>query len=721
MACCMSLRKSCFAIAIMAVFLAMSASADIVDLNHGIRLSTPSYISSGEDFDLTITFREPDATENNVNVFIEITANGVIVHEEDRIMDFVRDEDVEITINSRDFETEREGKPWTENLMNYGCGDVILEVEVSDEVFPESASRTIEIEPSDDDYELNYIIEPSGFSLTVPFKVTVTDEDDKAIRAWVKFTWLDDSRDRRAGEWDYSKSVSGNATTRGEVSFDSFSREMGSSAYGLYQMDIYMDGRCKVTETFTIANALNISDPTPTNPQVGESFRVLVTKPDGNPATGLFIYLSPGGMRASVGLDGYASFTVSAEGSYTLSAGGTGTPYGETLKVIRVEKKSALVPSASPEPPKVGEAMTITVKSDSDPISGVTVFVRRLGASEERLSVTTDSSGRITYTPTQAGEYTIRAEKTGYETGSSTVQIKNTFKLVMPDMSNILRGETVVVTVTDQSGNPVPTASVSVEGTSITGLTDPGGRFSFVMETPGAYVLSVRKADFADLRHTFTTTGKLEVKLSHREITLGDDIKISVTNREGILTPAQIRVQAPAGVQTHSGSEYQFRPDRTGTYLVRAEALNYETGENNFTVKPKPIAFTYSFRDGKLIINATSRDSPVSGISMNVEAEGESWTITTDASGLAFLDGVEKGINYTVTVENQDYERRQINAVMDSGWIDSELLVPLAIIILIILILLVFIIVLVALVHRKKKDSKRDGFRRMGGGSKLSF
>ncbi|MBD3389084.1 MAG: hypothetical protein GF416_08355 [Candidatus Altiarchaeales archaeon] len=699
---------------VLAFLLVMSSAASAVSIDR-MDVSVPNSIDAGESFDVDITFKDPTENET-VEVDIEITVDGLLVHEEeDRSIDLREGVDKTITIKSSDFDTDN-GDIWDDNLMAYKCADNLeVEVMVSGDL-DETESDDMDIE-ADGDRELSFEIDPDPFSLDDTITITVYDEDDDELKsASVKFTWIDDEDGDTLDEWDVEDKYETEKTdSNGEADFKLY-RDFDDNAYGKYQLDLWMDGYCKLTETYDLRNVLNVSDPMPESPKVGEQFKLKITTPSGKAATGVWAYLNPGGFKSRVTMDGEVSFTVTAAGTYSLAVGGTGSGYQETIKTIKVSTKPQLTATVSPDPQNVNKAVLITIQSDGKAVSGASVKVMRAGGTEQSLPGVTSDAGTISFTPTVAGDYTVKASKSGYDDVTEAFTIQDSFQIDMPT-EELKRGSQVTLTVKDSSGDTVSGASVSIEGTSISGMTDAAGHFSFTLDEVGEYYVVVRKSGFAGAREELTAKGKLSLKLDKKELTLGESVKMTVVDSEGALTESSIKVTGPAGAETFTASELDYKPSKAGEHTVEASKSGYAKASDTLNVKPKPLTLTYHFKDGNLLMNASTNNEPVAGITLKVTAGETTYNVKTDDAGVASVVANLTG-NYTIEVTNPDYTGAKVTAEKSSSLISPDLILPIIVVLVVLVLIVIFVIVAVGLLHKGRKSKGsfgRSPGSRLGG------
>ncbi|MFH1055496.1 MAG: carboxypeptidase-like regulatory domain-containing protein [Candidatus Altiarchaeota archaeon] len=683
----------------------MVSAVDVDSLD----VNVPSSIEAGGDFDVAFTLRDPDETENNVNLDVEITVGDVLVHQDSMNVDLNESVDRTITVNSGSFSTD-DGDVWDKNLMAYGCdSDIEVIVSISGDIDDVEDSDSIDIEADGDSEISSFDLSPTTLNLDDKFTVTVYDEDEDPLKeAWVKLTYVE--KGDTDGEWDVSDKYTDDKTdSDGEATFK-ISSDISKAGNGKYQLDIWKIGYCKTTQLYSIQNILNISDPEPSAPKTGEPFKVRVTTPSGKSATGLLASLTPGGLKSSINMDGYATFTVATAGAYTISVGAGSSGYDETLKTVNVGAKSQLTVTVSPDPQSIGKPVILTVKSNGNEIDGATVRVTPPGGSEQTLSGTTSASGTIPYTGSAQGDYSVRASKSGYDDGTETFSVLNSFQITTPT-TELKRGSEAAITVKDQSGAAVSGAAVSLEGTTISGTTDQSGWFSFTMGEAGTYDVLVKKTGFIDGTASLSSTGQLTVKLDKAEITLDESVKITVTDAGGTSVEAAIKVSGPSGSETYTDSEYSLTPTKAGTYAIEASKKSYSSSSETLTVKPRPLAITYQFKDDKLILNATTAGKPAGNVNINVIAGGITYSAATDSSGVASFAANATG-NYTVQVASQDYDAKPMSLVKGSTAI-SDIWVPILIVLVLIVLIGIFAIVIVSLFYRR--NGPKPAFKRSSG------
>lgn len=142
---------------------------------------------------------------------------------------------------------------------------------------------------------------------------------------------------------------------------------------------------------------------------------------------------------------------------------------------------------------------TITEGATGRRLIGVLVT---LGAPPDARTTRTDESGTFAFRNLSPGTYTLSARQVGYEASTKSIQIVEHLeldfvltRLSMLDTLRVRGGQQRIfgVVATAESLQPLANATVQVLGAS-TGqaTTDTAGRFSYDVQTPGAYMLRAK-------------------------------------------------------------------------------------------------------------------------------------------------------------------------------------------------------------------------------------
>ena len=674
-----------------------------------------SKLNPGQAFKLNMTFVDPSENLSNVEVDVTVKEGDVVLHQQTTRVDFIEGVDVSVELSSRNFKNADNDNVWEANLMNYKCGSHTLRVDV--ETPNEDISDYDTIDFDIDNRDLTYTITPSAPSLADEITVHVDGRNGNSLAdATVKFTWLADKG--TTDEWDYDdKYYSRNTNTDGDVKVilkDRFS----SNSYGKYQLDLYKkDEYCLEQQVLNIGNSLNMSAE-PASPKVGEAFKIRVMTGAGKPATGVKVRMSPGSVEKVVGSDGYTgSFVVTATDSYSFVA--SGGSYSETTFTLAVSQKPSLSVSSSPDPVELNKPVTLLVQSNGAAVAGASLSVSRSGGSTQTVPGTTGADGKITYTPTEVGEYTAKASKTGYDDGTDTFTVKNKFQVTLPAEDQLKVGNTVKISVKDQSGNPVVGASASVAGSSTPGSTDSAGDFSLILDRVGRFDVTFKKSGFSDESASLITKGTMSITVNPKQVEVGGSVAIKVTDAAGNLLPANIVVKSQSTIgQPTMASEYAYQTLKPGDYTVEASKQDYGTVRESFTVKPRTLSLRIEFAGDVMKVNATSHGQPASGVTLVARApDGTESNLLTDDYGAAVLSSATQYGNYTVRTTSEDFAEASETMVREKSLLSGA---SLLLVVVLVIIVLLAIIAVVLLQMIRGRGGKSESMLYRPGRTKLS-
>ena len=616
-------------------------------------------IEPGDDFWVHITLENPDENESDVDVTITIMIEDNLVYERDwNNIELVEGEDKIISIASGSFNEDWFENEWEKNLMGYLCGDYEIEGELDDDI-EETDGATLEI--NGDEFD-TVSMDPEKPS--VDDKVTIYVEDDRGDEfddVNVKFTRLgdDDSWDE---DQNYRKGTTdndGEYTTPYTLFKDS---RFNDDPYGKYQVDVWYDGYCKETFTFDARRTLKITE-IPDNPKAGSTIKVKVTDDNDNGLSGATVGVSAsGGYQEFYNTDsgGYASFIISSPGTYSLVA--SKEDYMDSsIGSITVQLMGSIGPSISPADSVVGSAVTIAVKSTTgSPFVGATVIVTLPDGNTERF--TTSSDGKVMYTPTTYGTYSVNVEADAYNPATGQFKAHNTLKITTSGEMKV--NTDIKVTVRDQADNSVSGASFTVGGQS--GTTDSNGEFLFKPGKPGDYTITIKKTGYTDVSESISVTGGLSIQLSATEISLDENITVAVVDDDGNEISADLQVTKPEGGKESIGEIYT--PKNSGNYIVSASKEGYQTVTAGFEVSRRALDLTSTIKNNRLSVIAMSSGVPVKSIIVTIDAPllGEPIDIVTDDLGIATLDISNLNVtgNLTISVNERNY---------DEVWLSQEI------------------------------------------------
>jgi hypothetical protein len=668
-----------------------------------IHVDVPEEITPGGNFNVVVNFENPDDTDS-VSVRIKIEIEGLLVYDDDHSISFTNGVDRNYSISSGSFDDI-----WDDNLMAYNCGSNRVEVTVSgdnDEINTESDAADFDITPSGDEDEktLNMDIDPSNPQIDDDITITIKNENgDEVSGVSVKFTWVDDNE---KGVWEADDLYEDASKTGsdGETIFnieDDFKGE-----YGKYQVDAWKSGYCKATETFAIVQGeLTVGNPEPSNPKVGEQFKLKVT--DGtNPLKGVRGVISDINVRqtSTSGDDGYLKFTINKAGTYTILINASN--YELMEKQVMVSTPDALTVSITPTPAEVNDPVNIAVFSKSSPVSGVSLTVTRPDGGKDVLS--TGSDGRASYTPKKTGTFKVDASKDNYQQVSETFSVNSAFNVVLPDEKTIVYGSELTITLVDAE-TKVPVAGALMSGTGIPSLskTNTMGQYTMKLGSSGQYSFIVSKDGYADKGFSVTALCVLNLKTNATTVELEQPVRISVYDKEkGEYVSGNIAVSKPDGTSdAKTGEEYALTPSELGTYGIKISKANCVGDEGVIEAKTRGLRFESELKEGKILVRTISGGKPVAGVEVEVKTpSGASQQATSDENGLLTVNAVESG-DYNITSTDSRYSAERLTVEQKGSALKKYWW---AIAVAGIILLIVVLLALIALLFLRSRGSKED-------------
>jgi len=226
----------------------------------------------------------------------------------------------------------------------------------------------------------------------------------------------------------------------------------------------------------------------------------------------------------------------------------------------------------APESANVGELVTITVKANGNPVSEASVSIDAIPIG------TTDSNGRIEYTFSIFGVYSITASKWGYlPSDIFVITVNNPLLLISADPPACNAGDSVTFTVTANL-NPVQGVTVSSNGASI-GTTDSSGHVTHTFAAAGSYSITAHKTGYTDaVPYTLVVTAITPLLLITADppaCNAGDSVTFTVTAN---LNPVQSVAVSSNGASigtTNSNGQITHTFSTAGTYSITAHKTGY--------------------------------------------------------------------------------------------------------------------------------------------------
>ena len=456
---------------------------------------------------------------------------------------------------------------------------------------------------------------------------------------------------------------------------------------------------------FSVKKNLWYAGPNPEKPVVNEMITMSV--PQG---VGVKIFDSKGDLylACKTFLDnfgkGQVNFTIDKPGDYTIKIGEISRVYwGENLS-LRVYERGELNFSIKPKKPTVDEEITILITSNALPVENAMISIE--SPSGKIKTAKTSSNGKITYLPSEIGEYSIYVEKERYKELNGKFSVYNSFKIdISPPIDEIGIKDLIVISIKDQTNIPVNNANFYIKDKGINLSSNSDGKVRFSLSDAGSYNFVIKKYGFWDF------DGKIDVllplKLSfypeNKKLEIGNKIKIKTFSYEGKEISTEKEIKKPNGdVEFFSDDEYE--PSDIGRYYIKVKTQGYKTVNDSFDVVPKPIEIEKEIKGKKVIISVKSHSEPVQGIGVFVETPiGVETTVTND-NGVIEMEIPSEGefrIYVNLNRKNKLYEEKIL-----SGYIKKEY--RFALLFLIILLILLFATLFVTKPWEKEKEVVKE-------------
>lgn len=232
-------------------------------------------------------------------------------------------------------------------------------------------------------------------------------------------------------------------------------------------------------------------------PRATES--VQVVDGDGDPVEGASVFLRKEGQARNVdggrtNADGVWSSQVVEEGEYRVTVVKDG--YFKTKRTVTVSGSSNHTVTIEQGTVQIDLSVVDGRLDEETPLSNVEVTVTRDG--ERIVQRFTDQKGQTTTVLPVNSEYTLELVKDGYTAVTRTVEVGTEPKDVelrmnrTPELSltastsQVLVGNSLTVTVTDEYDEPVEGAAVTVDGEQVA-TTGPDGRASVTLDSVGTF------------------------------------------------------------------------------------------------------------------------------------------------------------------------------------------------------------------------------------------
>ncbi len=406
---------------------------------------------------------------------------------------------------------------------------------------------------------------------------------------------------------------------QGEVKFS-------SDSVGQFKLIIEDPDYCG-TFNFWVKKPLPFAGPFPEDPVIGE--RMSVSVPGG---VGVKYIDSEGKVYPLRNYGGGANFTINTQGEYNLVAAELSTIYWSITKNFSVSDKSRMSAKIEPENAVTNKVVMLTVSSRGASIENIPVkIIKPIGGSE---TFETNVKGEIRFTPETVGTYHYKIEKARYDTLEGDFEVFDAFDMRITPGDPVVE-EDILLAVRDQLGAKVDNALVYIEdasGIQVTESTGWNGSFRFRLPDPGEYTIKVQKEGFWNFEDTMRVYGIISMELYPEEIETGDDVNISIKNKDGEETSAEVTVTKPDG-RTQGIDGVVYTPIEVGVHKIKATKSGYREVSGELVVNPHPLDVVVRIEENSAIITAISHGEPVPGLVLFVTTPSEKKQAVTDGDG----------------------------------------------------------------------------------------
>jgi len=238
----------------------------------------------------------------------------------------------------------------------------------------------------------------------------------------------------------------------------------------------------------------------------------------------------------------------------------------------------------------VGQAAEILVTARNVSVSDVEILF------EGKSIGTTGDGGTLTYTPGQAGSFTLSANKAGYISGTKDVDVvgAGVLKLLLSTSPETVRvGDQISIKATDSVENkPVSGVDVYFGGQKVEGQTGADGSVSYWVTAPGTYTANATKAGYEEGK-TVVEVSEDKAVFEYSDFSIepasvkGGDavaIKVNVANTGNIAGETEVELlingesveSKPVSLEAGASTvvEFSHTEKDAGTYTVEVGDLS---------------------------------------------------------------------------------------------------------------------------------------------------
>lgn len=386
-----------------------------------------------------------------------------------------------------------------------------------------------------------------------------------------------------------------------------------------------------------------------------------VTNTAGSPISGASV--SSGGNGAITGSDG--GYTLQLPGGTATLTAALGGYQSASESVTVTSGQSTQAPTLQIQPTNPGNVTGSVVNSSGTGLAGASV-------SGAGLSTTSAADGSYTLSNLPAGQTTIAASLTGFQSGSASVTVVAATTTAAPAITLISGSGSITGSVKNTSGGTIAGASVGFGGGTAT--TDANGNFTLTGVPVGTVQLVASASGFQSSTQSVTVTGgntsTANFMLAAGAATGTVTGKITNASSGAILSGATVSWSG-GSTTTNTSGIYTLTNVTAGTqnitaiktgYLSRTLAVGVTGGATSTLNIPIATA-------GKISVKVvTSSGAAVSGATVTIKGGVVATTVSGSSSstGLFTTNWIPVGI-YTVTVAKSGFATQTKTTSVSSG------------------------------------------------------
>lgn len=295
---------------------------------------------------------------------------------------------------------------------------------------------------------------------------------------------------------------------------------------GDYTIRATKTGYFSATKTFSVALSPITIETTAGTEELGKTITLLIhsdstslvnaivkiTKPDNSTTT----ILTP--------TDGKTTISLDQIGTYTIMANKTG--YISTTKTISIAKKAIVITTEGDL--VINKNIIISTKNtDETIIPNVDIGIKL--PDNILKTVSTSTSGQVSFLLEQLGTYILTAKKEGYEDKTLTLEIKQAVLTVTPIYYNKALEPVTTAICGGSVASKVTADNVIISG-AISQLTFPTGTTPIILVTradllqDGTYTITATKEGYSDGTASFTVSCEADLLILPKDVFVDENI-----------------------------------------------------------------------------------------------------------------------------------------------------------------------------------------------------